>query len=441
MSGRLGSESARGERMKNQTEDLVLKFTSAGVPVIVDRLDYARSAAFSVSMRVGSRDEPKGQNGIAHLLEHLIFKGTETMTAKEVNRKVEAAGGELNGYTTKEVTAFYVATLAETRATAQDILADIVSRPLLEAKDVAMERNVAIQEIRMARDDPESYSHELLAKAMWGTNPMGNPEAGEVDQVSALTESDVRGFFDSYYRPPNVAVVATGNIEAADVIDWAGAAFDPLPKARKAAQRDPPVAKAGVRIFPRKGDQAYVGVGFPAVSAGHPDRYVHGLVSGVLGAGTSSRLYQKVREEHGLVYSIYSMATPYTDTGAMSLFFSTSSKNAEQVMTLIAEELRRLKETGLEGGELDRARHWLKGMIVRRLEPVENRMFFLGETYQQTGKPMTSAQMLAKLESVTEEQAERVIGQVFDASKMCVALHCADKDGKKISGTISGLDF
>jgi predicted Zn-dependent peptidase len=427
--------------MKNSGEDLVLRHTASGIPVIVDRLAYAHSAAFSVSMRVGSRDEPDNQNGIAHLLEHLLFKGTETMSSKEVNRKVEAAGGELNGYTTKEATAFYVATLDETRSTAQEILADIVSHPLLDPKDVEMEKNVAIQEIKMAEDDPESYSHELLAKAMWGDNPMGNPEGGEVEDVSALKDVDVRSFYESFYRPPNMAIVASGGVDADQVVSWAETAFDSLPVARKKVERIAPTPTTGVRVFPRKGDQAYVGIGFPAGKAADPDRYAYGLVSAALAAGTSSRLFQKVREEHGLVYSIYSMATPYSDCGALSLFFSSSGKKTAQVMDLIAEELARLKSKGLEPGELDRARHWLKGMIVRRLEPVENRMFFLGDTYLSTGQTLTASDVLARFEKVTGEQAERITRAVFDPSKMTVALHCDEKDAKKIAPRIEGLDF
>ncbi|HVO77394.1 MAG TPA: insulinase family protein, partial [Methanomassiliicoccales archaeon] len=189
-------------------------------------------------------------------------------------------------------------------------------------------------------------------------------------------------------------------------------------------------------------DQAYVAMGFPAVDARNKDRYAHGLAGGILAAGTSSRLYQKVREENGLVYSIYSMTYAYTDTGMTGIFFSTSTENTTKVMGMIAEELAGLRNDGLEKGELDRAKRWIKGMIVRRLESsAENRMFFLGESYLQYGRPITGDEVLAKIEAVTEDDVLRVAKKMIDRKNLGLALHAEQRRGKKIAKGLESLDF
>ncbi len=421
---------------------LEVETTPGGIPILVDSLPWSRSAAVAVNMAVGSRDEPKDQHGIAHMLEHVLFKGTAHHTSRQMSQEAEAAGGEMNGYTTKEMTSYYVSTLDETIGTAQGLLAEIIREPLLDAKDIETEKKVVTQEIRMSEDDPDTYSHELLMKQVFDGNPMADPEAGYVECVEALDRGKVSNFFEGFYRPPNMVLVATGNVDPKQVRQWAAESFDVLPVARMEKKREAPTFTPGMGLFPRDGDQAYVAMGFPAVDAKHKDRYAHGLVGGVLAAGTSSRLYQKVREENGLVYSIYSMTYAFTDTGMTGLFFSTSTENTAKVMGMIAEELAALKNDGLEKGELERAKRWIKGMIVRRLESsAENRMFFLGETYLQYGRPITGDEVLGRIESVTEDDVLRVAEKMIDRKKLALALHAEQKPGKKIVRKLEALDF
>jgi predicted Zn-dependent peptidase len=427
--------------MRAKEEQLLLRKTPAGVPVIVDKLSYSRSAAVAVYISVGSRDEEQDKCGIAHLLEHLMFKGTELYTSKEISELVEAAGGEMNGYTGKEVTCYFIQTIDETLATAEHLLAEMIRRPRLEKKDMDMEKKVVAQEIKMAEDEPEGYIHELLAKTAWQGNPMANSEGGSVECIMPLGPKDIQSFFEGNYRPPNLYVVATGNVDVDQVVSWASSAFDELPRSSHKLVRHPPVFHSGTKLYPREGDQLYAAMAFPGVAAPHPDRFVQSMLSVILGAGTSSRLYQKVREENGLVYSIYAMSAPYTDTGAFSIFFSTSAENSDKVFQLVASELRRLKDEGLEKGELARAKNWLKGMIVRKLEPMDNRMYFLGEQFLQTGNLMTEDQILQRMEAVTEEEVAGSAVDVLEVGKMCVALHTSKKDGKRVSRLLASLDL
>jgi predicted Zn-dependent peptidase len=427
--------------LRAKEEDLILRSTPGGVPVIVDKLSYSRSAAVAVYVAIGSRDEPQEKCGIAHLLEHLLFKGTEFHTSKQMSQMAEAAGGEMNGYTGKEVTCYYVQTLDETVVAAEQLLAEMVRRPLLAERDVETEKKVVTQEIKMAEDDPDSYIHELMAKAAWQGSPMANPEGGMVECILPLKAEDVRDFYSTHYRPPNLTVVATGNVDVNQVVGWASNSFDDMPKAGKRPQRVSPAFHSSVQLFPREGDQVYAGVGFPGLEASHPDRQALSLLSILLATGTSSRLYQKVREENGLVYSIYSLAYPYTDTGAFGIFFSTSSETAERVFQLISLELLKLKREGLEKDELARAKRWLKGMIVRKLEPMDNRMYFLGENYLQTGKLQTEDQVLQRIEAVTQEDVERLAGTTLNQGRMCVALHASQEEGSRVARYVESLDF
>ncbi len=293
----------------------------------------------------------------------------------------------------------------------------------------------------MSEDDPDGYSHELLVRAIWKGNPMANSEGGKIRDVTGMTQSDIRAFFSDFYRPPYLSVVAAGNVDARQAVQWASENFDGLSTGRRLGKRKSPKYHAGIELFPREGEQAYVAMGLPAVNASHPDRYSYSMVGTMLAAGTSSRLYQKVREENGLVYSIYAQTYPFTDTGIAGIFFSTSSKNAEMVMTIIADELRAFKENGLEEGELARAKHWLKGMIVRKLESAENRMFFIGQTFAQTGEALSSDEVLERIDGVREEDITRVAVRLLDRRKMCIALHASKKDGSRIAKGIAGLDF
>jgi predicted Zn-dependent peptidase len=419
-----------------------IETTPGGIPILVDSLPWSKSAAVAVNIGVGSRDEPSDQHGIAHMLEHVLFKGTGHHTSRQMSQEIEAAGGEMNGYTTKEMTAYYVSTLDETLGTAEELLAEIIKEPLLEVKDIETEKKVVTQEIKMSEDDPDTYSHELLMKKVWKGNPMADPEAGYVECVEALDRKKVSGFFEGFYRPPNMVVVASGNVESKQVVNWVTKAFDDLPMASTLKKREAPTFKPGIQLFPREGDQAYVAMGFPSVDARNKDRYAHGLVGGILAAGTSSRLYQKVREENGLVYSIYSVTYAYTDTGMTGFFFSTSTENTQKVMGMIAEELANLQNDGLEKGELNRAKKWIKGLIVRRLESsAENRMFFLGEAYLQYGRPTTGDEVLDKIEAVTEEDVLRVAKKMIDRKKLGLLLYAEKKPGKKIAKSLESLDF
>jgi len=381
------------------------------------------------------------QAGIAHMLEHMLFKGTANRTAREQSEQIEAAGGEMNGYTTKEVTSYQVYSLDETADVAQEILADMVLNPQLDAGCLATEKNVVLQEINMIQNDPDDYIHDLFAETMWGGHPMGRSEAGTSKTVSSLTQQDVRSFFQDHYRPPRMAVVAVGNIDTAQVMEWAEKSFDHLTPAPERQERTPPVANAEFKVYPKEDSQAYVGMGFPGLSSVDPDRFAQRLTASVLGSGTSSRLFQEIREKEGLAYEIFASSGSYADCGAVSIFFNTTVKDQEKVVRLVGQELRRLKEEGLQKGELDRAKRLLKGVYVRRLESSETRMIRLGEMFMATNEAIPAEETLQRMDAVTEEDVHRMAADIMRRDRLTIAMHAPGKESERAARDLQDLDF
>jgi predicted Zn-dependent peptidase len=423
------------------SDEITTNRTPAGIPVVVERLPDFHSASLSVYFGTGSRDEEERQSGIAHMLEHMLFKGTTRRTAREMSEQIEAAGGEMNGYTTKEVTSYQVCALDETVDVAEDILADMVLNPSLDASCLATEKNVVLQEINMLQNDPDDYIHDLFAETLWGDHPMGRSEAGSSATVSSLSERDVKDFFQRHYRPPRMAVVAVGNVDPAQVVEWASQSFDGLAPAPPRRERTAPRPNATFRVCPREDRQAYVGMGFPGCSSVDPERFALRLTASILGMGTSSRLFQEIREKEGLVYEIFATSGSYTDCGAVSVFFNTSVKDQERVVRLVAREVRRLKEEGLVKGELERAKHLLKGVYVRKLESSETRMVRLGEMFMSTGEAVAAEETLRRMDAVTEEDVHRMARELMRRDRLCMALHAPGKESERAARDLADLDF
>ncbi len=422
-------------------ETLSLDHTEAGIPVIVERMPHSGSAALSVCIGSGSRDEKDDESGIAHLLEHLLFKGTGKRSAREMSEVIEGAGGEMNAYTSREMTVYYATTLDETIATAQELLSEIVLDPSISKNAVETEKNVVTQEIRMLENNPEEYIHILFLNSLWGDHPMGRSEGGTVESVSAMTSSDLRRFYSEHYRPPHFALVACGNVDKEQVRQWAGKMFDDLPPRDTWKNRVAPQPHAGIKVYPREDSQAYVGMGFPGMDVKNQDKYAQRMLSSILGSGTSSRLFQSIREKEGLAYAIYSVAHSFSDCGAFGTFFSTAVENMERVIRLVGEEFRKIRDEGLEKQELIRAKRMLKGVYVRKLESTEARMFRLGDIFLSTGMVMSAEETLEKMDAVTEEDVMRVCHQLIDREKMSMAIHCPAVQGEKAAAELQGLDF
>ena len=394
-------------------ERIFFERTASGIPVIVDIIPESENAAFAVSVGTGSRDEDSRICGISHLLEHVVFRGTTSRSSFQISKDIEGAGGEMNAFTGKEMTAFYGATIKSTSDIAKNLVADIVMNPLIREDDVSLEKEIVLQEISMWENDPESYIHKIFAETLWHGHELSKNEAGESKVVESLKAKDLREYFTERYRRPNMAVFAAGATDPKDVMNWAESEFGGPSEGRKILRTTPGKTSRDYRYVERKGDHSYIGMGFSAYPADHEDAGALSILTAVLGAGMSSRLFQQVREEKALAYSVYCMVDQNSDAGSMAAYMSSTEKNVLDCINTTAKACRELRDEGLVKGELERARNLIKGATARQSESTTNRLYRLIKRYMLTGSTETIGEKMRKLDAVTEEDVMRVANSVI----------------------------
>ena len=387
-----------------------------GLTVLSEHMPGVRSIAFGAWVRAASVHEPRERMGVSHLLEHMVFKGTPTRSAKDIALSLETLGGALDAYTAREHTSYQARVLDEHLDHAADVIADLVFRPLLRAEDLKLERRVVLEEINMVEDTPDDLVFELHNEALWGQHPYGYSILGTRDTVSALGVRELRELHERAYHPPQLVVAAAGNVQHERLIDtlertgWMGVPRgDETPLSAPAPNAAPP----GYRHVAREATQTHLVYGSPMVSHGHPLRYAAVLVSTVLGAGMSSRLFQRIREELGLAYAVYTFQSFHADTGVHGVYVGTAPDTASQAAAAIREELERVAADGLTGEEIAAGKSQLKGQTTLSLESVSSRMYraagvdLYGEPYK------TLDQLLAEIDAITEDQVRTVCSEYF----------------------------
>ena len=411
--------------------EITLEYTGAGIPVVTENIKGTISSGFLVAVGTGSRDESKNVMGISHLLEHVVFRGTKNRTSLQIAMEMEGAGGETNAFTSKEMTAFYGITLKDTADVAKELVADMCVNPLISENDVELEKKIVLQEISMWENDPESYIHKLFAETVWNGHELSQNEAGETDIVNSLVSSDLREYFDARYKNPNISVIACGSVDSDDAVRWAEDNFDPVGKGIKIERKRPVSEGSAYRFFPREGDHTYIGMGFHAYPADHPDRYALKLLTAILGAGMSSRLFQSIREEKALVYSVFGTIDQNSDAGSMATYMSSTDDNVIPAVTTAAEVLKGLRDGGLHKGELEMARNLLKGATARKMESTDQRLYRLTQSFMLTGRAEPFTRDIKALDDVTEEDVMKVADDVISSKKLNIAIY--GKHTKNIS--------
>ncbi|WP_400197061.1 M16 family metallopeptidase [Candidatus Methanarcanum hacksteinii] len=407
-------------------ESISMEYTSAGIPVITDSVPGCRSSGYMVAVNTGSRDEHPEIFGLSHLLEHVVFRATKTRTSFQMSKEMEGAGGEMNAFTAKEMTAFYGVTIDSTANVAKDLVADIVSNPLIAKDDTELEKKIVLQEISMCENDPESYIHDLFDEVIWDGHELSQGEAGTRDVVNSLTNVDLREYYDERYRVPNLAVFACGSVDKDDVLRWAEGNFDPMSGGRPNPRKAPVLTGSAYRYYKRKGDHCYVGMGFRAFDANDDDLPALTMLNAVLGSGSSSRLFQNVREEKALVYSIYNYVDQYTDAGSMGTYMSATEENVLDAIETTARTYRELKDGGLTDGELQRVKNLVKGALIRGMESTSRRLYTLAKGTMLVGKPRSLEERLSRLDAVTEEDVMRVAEKVIRPEGLNVVMYSDD---------------
>jgi predicted Zn-dependent peptidase len=382
--------------------------TSGGVPVVVEHIPGSESAAYMIGVSTGSRDETPDIFGLSHLLEHTVFRETKTMDSYQMAKEIEGAGGELNAFTGKEMTAFYSITIKETAEVARRIVGDIVANPLLNEKATELEKKIVLQELSMIKSEPDRYIHDLYEEVLWRGHELSQDEGGDEKLVAKMTAGDLRKYYDEKYRIPNLSVYAVGAVDMDETVAWAEETLDGMSGGSRNVRSAPPTPEPKYEFVAHDSDHYQVAMGFPSYGSSHPDRMAATMLSAILGSGTSSRLFQDVREKKALVYSIYSSVSQNSDASALTTFMSCTKDNVTEAMETTTKVYGKLLSDGLEKGELDRAKRLVKGSNVRAMESTESRLYRLGVNHMLNGSTETLEQRLARIDAVTEEDVMRV---------------------------------
>ncbi|MEO0020443.1 MAG: pitrilysin family protein [candidate division WOR-3 bacterium] len=351
-----------------------------GLFVISERLPYLRSAALGFAYRIGSRDDPKGKEGTAHLVEHMVFKGTERLNAKSINIFVESHGAEMNGFTDKEITCFYCRFPREEIEPMVGLMQEILKAPAFAQEELDKEKGVVSEEIRTNEEDPETCAVNLLMKAIYGEESLGRPVLGTVNSIARLNRDDLQRFYQAFYGAKSGVVAAAGDIEHQRLVAMLDK-FDP-PGAQALIRGKLPLMPFRALTQVRKDiSQVYVCLAWPTFPYKDPRRYALSVLNTALGGGVSSRLFQRLREEEGLVYSIGSFVEGYEDTGVLGIYFVAEAQKFLRCITVLREEIALLRQERVKMEEFERARSMTKSAVVLAMESSTSRMLRLARSY------------------------------------------------------------
>lgn len=395
----------------------------SGLIVLTERMEHVRSVAMGVWMRVGSRHEIPELNGISHFVEHMVFKGTKSRSAQRIAREVDAIGGNLDAFTGKETVCFNIKVLDEHIPTALDVLSDLVLNPVFASEEIARERGVILEEIKMDEDSPDTLVHEIFMQNFWKGHPLGKPILGTRETVRSFEQNTLVGFFEQRFQAGNMVFSAAGNLEHDSFVEMVARNFGSLASGSSVSTDSAPIVTPRIHLRNKKSlEQVQLCLGVPAPPIADETRYPALLLNTILGGGMSSRLFQTVREERGLVYAIYSDLAPYRDTGSLCVYAGTSSDRAVQVIDLIMEEFRRLKSEPLQPGELRRAQDQLKGNLLLSLESSMSRMSNLARQQMYFERFFDLDEIIRRVEAVTEEEVMAMAANLFQSDRVALTL-------------------
>jgi predicted Zn-dependent peptidase len=396
----------------------------SGLRVVTERMPGVRSVTLGIWVSAGSRDERPNIAGSSHFLEHLVFKGTKTRTARQIAETFDSVGGDFNAFTSKETTCFFARVLDRDLALAVELMSDMIQHSVLERAEFEAERQVILEEINMHEDAPDELIHDLFTETLWAGHPLGRPILGTIKSITEMQREQVLRFYRRHYRPANFVIAAAGNVEHDSLIRT----FRRHMETGRVRSRGPskwvlrrPGAvprPSGARLVRnRPTEQAHIVVGTNGLSRNDPDRFAFGVVNGAIGGGMSSRLFQEIREKRGLAYSVYSYHTMFAETGLFACYAGTTPSRAEEVLSLVNKELEQVAEGGLEREEFERAKGHLKGSLVLSLEDTSGRMSRLGRSEIGHGEILSVDELLERIDRVTLEDCSRAAGRVLQTPK------------------------
>jgi len=389
---------------------------------VTERIPTVKSVTVGMWVNAGSRDETPAQAGYSHFIEHMFFKGTETRSAAEISREIDALGGELNAFTTRETTTFYVKVLDQHLPKALDLLSDLFQRSRFAPKEINKEKQVVLEEIRMVQDDPEDLVQELHTGLIMGRHPLSRPILGQATTIGQVRRRDLCDYIDTHYKPEDIVLAVAGSFDQRQLEKMVARLFGTYQSSggHVAPKRYPPEMCKGIILKRKPLEQVHLCVGLKGIPAGHKDRYAVYVLNSVLGGSVSSRLFQEIREKRGLAYSIYSFLSGYSDGGTITIYAGTRPSEVERVLDLIRREIRKLHKCGIDREELRRTKDQMKGSLMLSLESSHSRMNKLAKD-ELIGRSHTSLQaMLSEIDAIRSSQVARVARELFDPGRLAI---------------------
>jgi predicted Zn-dependent peptidase len=406
-----------------------------GLIILTERMEHLRSVATGVWIKSGSRAEEAEINGISHFVEHMVFKGTRSRSAQHIAREMDSIGGNLDAFTGKETICFNVKSLADHVPIALDVLSDLVLNPVFASNDIERERGVILEEIKIDEDNPDILVHELFTQNFWKDHPLGKPILGTTTTVARLDQQRLLDYHTGRFNAGNMVFSAAGNLQHDEFVQAVTDKFASLHPGQPATELPAPLSSARILLKNKKSlEQVQLCLGVPSPPVADESRFATLILNTVLGGGMSSRLFQTIREERGMAYSVYSDITPYRDTGSLCVFAGTSAGKALECIDLIMAEFAKLKQEPLSEEELTRAKDQLKGNILMGLESSNSRMANLARQEIYFGHFFSSDEIIARVEAVQADQVQRMAQQLFDPERIAVTL-LGRLDGIKLNRT------
>lgn len=383
-----------------------------GLRVVLEHIPTCRSVSFGIWAKTGSRNETVAQNGLSHFIEHMLFKGTERHSAKDIAELFDGIGGNVNAFTTKEYTCYFVKVLDEHLPLAMDALADMFFQSKFDPQELEKERNVILEEISMYEDTPDDLVHDLMAKAAFGDHALGQTILGLQENLHRFQPDDLKNYMNEYYGISNIVVSMAGNFND-DVMELVSKHFGGFANKGKEAVLHKPAFQSGAIYHEKKTEQNHICLSLPGCSMKDERQYAMILLNNAIGGGMSSRLFQEIREKRGLAYSVYSYHTAYIDTGLFTIYTGTAPKQTEEVLKVSMDIIGDVLTKGLSEAELRKGKEQLKGSLILSLESTSSRMNRLGKNELMLGRHYSLDQIIERIESVELDQIRELTQEIF----------------------------
>jgi len=409
--------------MVSNVRDIQRHVLPNGLIVITETMQHVRSVSVGIWVRNGSRREVPAENGLAHFLEHMVFKGTDRRSAEDIAREMDSVGGMLDAFTSKEQICFNAKVLDEHLPIAFDVLADLVLRPKLDSDDVNKERQVVLEEIKMDLDNPEYLLHDIFTRGFWPEHSLGRPILGTPETVRNFDREALRRRFQNWFAPDHIIVTAAGNITHPQVLELAEKEFGRLQAIGSPQKTPAPSTSAPIHLETKRDlEQVHLCIGVPSLPLAHERRFGVAVLNNLLGGGMSSRLFQKIREKQGLAYAVFSEITPYSDAGMLTVYAGTAKETIDKVLDLTVAEFRAMKESPVSDEELLRAKNHLKGSLMLSLESTNSRMSNLARQELYFQRFYSLDEILASIEAVTRDEVQSLARDFFQPERIAVTV-------------------